>query len=463
MPDHPDQAHFFGGGATETVVSPIVLAGMAIAIILILCLPRKHTVVPILSAMFLIPLGQQVYVLGVHWLMLRVIILVGLARVMTGKKGSVFAGGFNSIDLAFIGSVACEAIAVVFLYLDGQALINQCGFLIDYLGAYILMRAVVQDHDGVYRALRCLAVLTLILACTMVIEQQVHLNAFGLIGGQLIPDIREGRIRSQGVFTHSLTAGTFAATLVPMFVLLWYSGKAKIGGAIGLVGCTVMTICSNSSTPLLGYAAGLFAICFWPLRSRMRTVRRVLVISLIALHLAMKAPVWFLLAHIDLTGGSSGYHRAELVDQCIRHFWDWWLIGSKDVGTWGWDIWDAQNQYVAVAEQGGLVALVLFIVMIKRLFANLGNARKLVRVSKRQQWTLWLLGSALFAHLTCFFGINYFDQARVNWFMLLAAIPAFTGPILRGGTREMQQPATVSGEGIVTMETATISAVSRLS
>jgi hypothetical protein len=101
--------------------------------------------------------------------------------------------------------------------------------------------------------------------------------------------------------------------------------------------------------------------------------------------------------------------------------------------------------------------------MIKRLFANLGNARKLVRVSKRQQWTLWLLGSALFAHLTCFFGINYFDQARVNWFMLLAAIPAFTGPILRGGTREMQQPATVSGEGIVTMETATISAVSRLS
>src|SRR5271157_3476753 len=314
MPDHPDQAHTFGGGATESVVSPIVLVTMAIAILLILFLPRKHAVVPILSAMFLIPLGQQVYLLGVHWLMLRVIILVGLARVMTGKRGRVFAGGFNSIDRAFIGSVACEAIAFVLLYRDGQALVNQFGFLIDFLGAYILMRAVLQDDAGVYRALKCLAVLTLILACTMVFEQLGQQNLFGLIGGKLVPDIREGRVRSQGVFTHSLTAGTFAATLLPMFLLLWYRGKAKVSGVIGLVGCTVMTICSNSSTPLLGYAAGLFGICFWPLRNRMRKVRRILVVSLVALHMVMKAPVWFLLAHIDLTGGSSGYHRAELLD-----------------------------------------------------------------------------------------------------------------------------------------------------
>ncbi len=176
------------------------------------------------------------------------------------------------------------------------------------------------------------------------------------------------------------------------------------------------------------------------MRKRMRTVRWVLVISLVSLHMVMKAPVWFLLAHIDLTGSSSGYHRAELVDQCIRHFWDWWLIGTKDAGTWAWDMWDSQNQYVQVAETGGLAALVFFIVMIKRMYASLGNARKLVQDAKKQQWTLWLLGCALFAHLASFFGINYFDQARVNWFILIAAVSAFTAPILQAEDRKRQLP-----------------------
>jgi hypothetical protein len=242
----------------------------------------------------------------------------------------------------------------------------------------------------------------------------------------MAPFVREGRIRSQGVFQHSLTAGTFAATLMPLFVMLWRSGRARACAVVGLTGSTIMTICSNCSTPLSTFAASLFAISLWPLREKMRLVRRVLVITLISLHLVMKAPVWFLLAKIDLTGGSSGYHRAELVDLCIRHILDWWLIGTKDAGTWAWDIWDAQNQYVLVAETGGLAALIFMILMIKRLYARLGDARKSVRHSRRQQWSLWLLGSSLFAHLTAFFGINLFDQARMNWFMIIAAIVAIT-------------------------------------
>ncbi len=404
---------------------------MVLAILLILCLPRKYRVVPVLWAIFFIPMTQQIYALGVHWLVSRIIVLVGLTRVIAGKKGSLFAGGYNSIDQAFIASVVCEAIAVALRFPDGQALVNQLGFMIDYLGAYVLLRALLQDEATVYRALKCLAALTVVMACTMVREQESLQNAFGLIGGAMVPLIRQGKIRSQGAFSHSLTAGTFAATLVPMFLVLWVRAKARVSAAMGLVGCSIMTVCSNSSTPLLAFVAGLFGICFWPLRNRMRTVRRILVISLVSLHLIMKAPVWFLLAHIDLTGGSSGYHRAELIDQCIRHFSDWWLIGTRDAGTWTWDMWDVQDQYVQVAEAGGLAALVLFIVMLKRLYGSLGDARKLVQDSVPQQWAFWLLGSALFAHLTAFFGINYFDQARVNWFMRLAAISAFTAQALQ--------------------------------
>jgi hypothetical protein len=52
----------------------------------------------------------------------------------------------------------------------------------------------------------------------------------------------------------------------------------------------------------------------------------------------MKAPVWFLIARIDLAGGSSGYHRAMLIDTFLRHFGDWWLLGTKDAFSWGWDM-----------------------------------------------------------------------------------------------------------------------------
>jgi hypothetical protein len=174
----------------------------------------------------------------------------------------------------------------------------------------------------------------------------------------------------------------------------------------------------------------------------MRTTRRALSIVLIALHLTMAAPVWFLIARIDLTGGSSGYHRAELVDQFIRHFSEWWLVGTHDSASWGWDMWDQQNQYVNIGETGGLAALVLFVTAICRQFAAIGTARKVVQGAK-QEWLYWFLGAALFSHVVAFFGANYFDQSKVSWFMLLAMISAATASVSAPGP---VQPASNSPE-----------------
>ena len=53
----------------------------------------------------------------------------------------------------------------------------------------------------------------------------------------------------------------------------------------------------------------------------------------------MKAPVWALIQRIDIVGGSSGWHRYELIDQCIKHFSDWWLMGVKVILLLGATIW----------------------------------------------------------------------------------------------------------------------------
>jgi hypothetical protein len=118
-----------------------------------------------------------------------------------------------------------------------------------------------------------------------------------------------------------------------------------------------------------------------------------------------------------------------LIDQCIRHFGDWWLFGVKSTAEWGWDMWDTANQYVSICDNSGILPFILFLAAIVYGFKFLGKARKAAG-SRNQQQFFWILGAALFANAVAFFGISYWDQIQVVWYGLLAAISAavLTGP-----------------------------------
>src|SRR5579863_3144646 len=126
----------FGGGATETVLSPLVAVAVALAIVLILCLPRKYAIVPLLLATFTIPLGQVVVLGGMHFTMIRVLILAGLARrVVSGRSpgaGGV-AGGFNPMDRVVTLWAAIGVITVPLQFMQGPALVQALGDCLDAL------------------------------------------------------------------------------------------------------------------------------------------------------------------------------------------------------------------------------------------------------------------------------------------------------------------------------------------
>jgi hypothetical protein len=191
-----------------------------------------------------------------------------------------------------------------------------------------------------------------------------------------------------------------------------------------------MVFASHSSTPVLAYGAGILAICAWPIRRHMRAVRWGLVAALIALNMIMKAPVWFIIQHIDVVGGSSGYHRAMLVNDFIVHFRDWWLMGTTENARWGFNMWDMCNQFVAEGQVGGLATFLCFLAMICICFSRIGTARKTVEGDRDKEWYFWLFGAALFSHVVGFFGISYFDQTRFSWFALLAMIVTATAAYL---------------------------------
>src|ERR1700722_11476203 len=81
-----------------TLLHPLVGAAMGVSIVLIMRLPRKHIIVPLLLAIFLTPKGQQLLIAGLHFNVYRIILIVGLARCMMLRRSNPLPGGFNSID-----------------------------------------------------------------------------------------------------------------------------------------------------------------------------------------------------------------------------------------------------------------------------------------------------------------------------------------------------------------------------
>jgi hypothetical protein len=412
----------FGGGPNETTITPVGLVIMLVAVALVFVLPRKWVIVPFLLFAFLVPLGEQFNVGGLHLFAHRIVVLGGCLRLLvesfSGKR--IFVGGFNRIDKIFLAWAFCRVTAFVLLYHVGAAI----GFLWDALGGYFLVRYLIRDADDIRRTAKVLAVVAVIMAGCMLYEHYRLQNPFALLmGGRVLPDIRNGRVRSRGVFEQEIIASTFGGTLVPLFIWLWSASKARVAAVLGLIASVVITVTASSSTGIAAAGVGIGTLCLWRFRKHTGKILLGFAAAIVALAGVMKAPVWFVLAHVDFAGGSTGWDRANLIDQCVKHFGSWWLIGTADNVNWGFDTWDLCNQFVAEAVQGGLATLILFLVLIFYCFRRIGRARKSTH-NRAQEWLLWTVGCILCAHLAGFFGISYFDQMKNWWFATLAMIPA---------------------------------------
>ena len=209
--------------------------------------------------------------------------------------------------------------------------------------------------------------------------------------------------------------------------------------AIGL--CLVIVRCSNSGGPACAAAVGVAGWMCWKIRTNMRAVRWGIVSVVVLAAVLMKAPVWYLLSHVsDITGGD-GYHRAYLMDVTYRHLGGWWFDGLPLRETMDWFPYslptaaDITNQFVLFGLTAGLGAVILFIVLLMRGFSGVGKALASLRShdgeSNGTEFLLWGLGVMLAVHIINWFGIAYFDQFYVIWFMQLAAVSSITESCLQ--------------------------------
>jgi hypothetical protein len=390
-------------------------------------LPRRHAVLPLLVAGCYMTLGQTLSIWGLDFYLTRIVILAGLVRITF--RGELFEIRWNATDGILLAWLS--ACSFLYMLLDGtnSTLTQRLGYAYDVVGTYLLVRSTVRTVDDMVGVARVLAVLVIPLSLLFVVESMTGRNPFAVFGGvDVWSEIRDGRIRSRGPFLHPISAGTFGATSMALFVGLWVSSRHdRILASAAIVAASTIVVASASSGPVSAYAVAIAGLACWPIRSYMRVMRWLILIAIVALALVMKEPVWFLIARVsDLTGGG-GWYRSALIDAAVRHFDEWWLIGTGYTAHWmatglaaNENSADIVNEFISQGVRGGILTLVLYIWMIARSFRAVGVAvQDTTKYSASVRFFVWSLGATLVAHVASFFSVSYFDQMTVYWFLLI--------------------------------------------
>ncbi len=405
---------------TPQALAIILLAGFAL-----LVAPRRWTMPILVLVSVFISMRQRLDFGGLDFMPHRLLLLFAWTRILLRGEHRGFVP--HRIDKWLLAFTVWTAIAYVILR-DGDpgAMINRAGDLFNTTGLYFFFRFNIREPEDFRHAVNSLLASCVVMAGCMLTEYIVRWNPLSVLG--YVSDTvqtRLGRVRCQAAFGHPISAGVWGATLLPLWIACWrMDDRLKKYTILGIATAIVITGASGSSSPVGAFLAGILGLFFWKVRRQLGLIRWVVVLTLTALHFVMKAPVWALIARIDITAGNSGYHRFKLVDNAIRNADEWWAVGTLSTDHWGFNMVDLANQFVANATKGGLLGLLLFVLLLAACFREVGRLARELEFDGDQPaaFFVWSFGAMLFAHCATFMGYSYWDQVIVLWYFLLAMV-----------------------------------------
>jgi hypothetical protein len=384
-------------------------------------LPRRLIALPLLMIFAWIPRAQVLELGDVKLTAFRLIIALGLMRVTVRREK--LASGLTSMDLVWVLWAVCM-IGTWTLHTSND-LAFRVGLVWDYLGAYFLLRYALSSYDDIERLFVAFCLVLVPVALLMAIEREVGANPFGSLGG-LATQWREGKFRAAGPFAHPILAGTVGATCLLMSFSLW---RRRHGLAyLGLVTGGAIVYASASSGPMMLTAFGICGLALWKYRSQLKTIRWALLLVVLFLQVAMNDPVYYLMAKIDVVGGSTGWHRSRLIQVALEHFDEWWLAGTDYTAHWmptgiqaNDQHTDITNHFLAMGVMGGLPLLITFalaiLLTLRRVDREvLGTCNS----EKHEQFLAWAVGALIVAHSMNFLSAYLFDQSILSFMILFA-------------------------------------------
>lgn len=402
----------------------------------LLIVPRQWAPLSLLVGCCYMTIAQKVDVGPFSFPVYRILLGLGLLRILL--RGERIKGDMNGIDKMVIAWSVWVFLANFFHeWTPGSGPVAAAGNIYNIVLVYFLIRIWCRSLSELEEIIKVLALILLPIAIEMALEKVTGKNLFAVFGGvaeQVV--VREGRLRAQGPFRHAILAGTVGAVCLPLIVGIW--NRHRIHALIGITACAVMIFASASSGPVMSLIASLFAIAMWFFRHQTQLARRVAVAFYLLLSLAMTRPPYYLVACIDVAGGSTGWHRAHLIEQTIKYLPEWWLFGTDytrhwmpDQGiSWSEQHTDITNYYIGFGVFGGLLSMGLLICIMGTGFSGLGRVmRDRVDLITQDLFLIWSIGSGLFAHAVTSFSIAYFDQSMIFFWLNIAVISSLSSMV----------------------------------
>lgn len=410
-------------------MNPIAVLFFLVCLVTLFAVPRRLAPVPLLVGACYMTMGTGLELGPASLPFYRLLILAGLGRVIL--KGEASGLAFVLADKLMLAMAGWLVFASFFhdSSVPGAGPVYICGKMLDLAGAYFLGRIWLRDIDDVHQLVGIIALLLVPVSIGMVFEKVTGKNLFSIFGG--VPEdiiIRKGKARAQGPFRHPILAGTVGATAVPLVLAIWNTRRNL--SIIGILAGLGMTVASTSSGPILTLMGGIAAVCFWRFRNLTPLLVKGGIVVYVILSLVLSQPPYYLISKIDITGGSTGWHRAFLIDRTIQHINEWWLFGTDKTVHWmprqgriNDHHTDITNYFIGFAIQGGLVGILLVLGMVVASLLSVGRMwRAYDEEAPEKAFFVWCCGACLLGHAATSMSVAYFDQSLIFFWFAVAII-----------------------------------------
>lgn len=380
---------------------------------------------------------------GITLYPIRALLIVVTLRIVVRREYSFLI--LNRIDRVLVWLYVYSV--GVFLLRSNEGQVFQIGTAVDAFLSYFAFRILIRTIDDLRWLLRGFVALLLPYIPLVWIESTTFSNPFAAVGGGQLAAagdmwFRGGRLRATGSFGHPSLLGTVGGTFFSVYIGLLFEGKHRLVALMGIVLCLAIVGASNSGGPAICVVIALVGWLFWPVRKEMQSVRRGLVVLIVLLAMIMKAPVWYIIARIGSITGGDAWHRSELMDAAFRNLDRWWFAGMPLRETAGWLPYtnsvtgyvDMTNTFVQFGVNSGLGAIILLLALLTVVFSQLGRSMEVIRKNQTNcggvEPLYWGLGVMLVVHIFNWFGITYWDQTNIMWFLHLAIISSLSNYVI---------------------------------
>lgn len=396
----------------------------------VLVLPKKYAAIPFYISIIYLSRAEKIDIAGFSFFAYRIVLFFGAIRIII--RGEIKNYPFRKFEIILFANFIWLAIAAGLRDRSMVSLLNCFSAGFDSGLAYLYARATFIDLSNIYTTAKVYALIMLPFMLLLFTEKHTVHNYFSVLNGvKEMPIIRNGKVRASGPFAHAILAGTAAAVHLPLMIIL--RNNSKLLGNIGCISVLGVVYACSSSGPIMTLTFAIFATLLWYKKDKIAQYRSYFIIFLIILEIYRQfngGHVWDYLARIDLTGSSTGWHRAALITSWLQHFNEWWQIGTNYTRHWmptgvtfSPNHTDITNEYIAQAINGGLISVTVHIYVIYQSFCNISECANELK-SNKERLILWALGSSLFAHTATFVSIAYFDQTILFYFFLIGTITA---------------------------------------